>query len=286
MTRRLYLENQDEYASIDINVRDLVPETVKRVEAFANQIIYENRTVTVHIVSPEDLSRFPIRKRPTVNRNIRIIEIDHFDYSPCGGTHCAHTGEIGQIKITKYENYKEGSRVYFVCGNRALRDYQSKTDLLKYLCEAMSSGESELLQNIRKLQDDLKDIRRAQNRQTRQLLEYEALALIAEREPVDDFYVIRKSFADREPKVLKALALKILEHSSRTVILFGGTLMGKTSLIFLRSEDLPFAMNVFMKAACEILNGRGGGQPHQAQGGGPKIEKLEEALQHARNSLE
>ena len=116
---------------------------------------------------------------------------------------------------------------------------------------------------------------------TKQLLEYEAKALISEREKHGDVYLLKKIFEDRTPKDLKILAATVLEHAPRTVILFGGKAEGKASLLFLRSEDLPFNMGQLMKAACKIMNGRGGGQPHQAQGGGAEGEKLEEALQHA-----
>ena len=84
---------------------------------------------------------------------------------------------------------------------------------------------------------------------------------------------------------LRILANNVLENSPNTVVLLGGKAKGKASLIFLRSEGLSFDMNQLMKTACAVINGRGGGQPHQAQGGGTDIEKLEEALQHARDTI-
>jgi alanyl-tRNA synthetase len=149
----------------------------------------------------------------------------------------------------------------------------------------LSSGESDLPQNISKLQEEAKLLRREQAHLTKHLLEYEAIALLAEREQVKDFYILKKIFIDRNPKDLKLLANRVLEGSPNTVILFGGKAEAKASLIFLRSEGLSFDMNQLMKTACALINGKGGGQPQQAQGGGTEVEKLEEALQCAKDAL-
>lgn len=275
----------EESATIDVDKSALEPDVLVSVEQLANTIIYENRDIVNYILKKDELDRFPVRKPPTVEENIRILEIKDFDYSPCGGTHCAKTGEIGIIKITKTENYKGGTRVHFLCGGRALRDYQQKTSVVRDVSEIMSSGESELPANVQKLQDDAKTLRRDYNHLTRQLLDYEAKALVAERESYGEIYLLTRIFHDRHPKDLKILAAKILEQLPNTVILFGAVFEGKASLIFQRSEDLSFHIGELMKSACEIINGRGGGQSQQAQGGGTETENLEEALRHAREAL-
>jgi len=275
----------EEISTIDVNHSGIDGETVGAAEELANRIIWENRGVIAHFVNKDVVHKFPLRKVPTVEENIRIIEIKGFDYSPCGGTHCSRTGEVGMIKIRKWEHYKGGTRIQFICGWRALWDYQQKTTVLRQLSEHLSSGEAELSQNIGKLQEESKTLRRECANLTKNLLEYEAKVLLAEREKSGDFYILRKTFDDRNPKDLRILANNVLENSPNTVVLLGGKAKGKASLIFLRSEGLSFDMNQLMKTACAVINGRGGGQPHQAQGGGTDIEKLEEALQHARDTI-
>ncbi|MBD3308411.1 hypothetical protein GF339_18410 [candidate division KSB3 bacterium] len=275
----------EESSTIDVTASGLDESTLQSIENFANQRIYENREVLAHIVTKDEVHRFPVRKLPTVEENIRIVEIKDLDYSPCGGTHCARTGEISMIKIRRVENYKGGTRLHFVCGWRALSDYQQKTEILKQLSDAMSSGEPDLLQNLQKLQDEAKTLRREHKHLTQQMLEYEALALVNEREQHSEIAVLTKLFDNRDPKELRLLATKILEHCSQTVILFGGAYAGKASLIFLRSDDLSPNMGALMKTACAAINGRGGGQPHQAQGGGTETDKLPEALQTAKDAL-
>jgi alanyl-tRNA synthetase len=126
------------------------------------------------VVSKSQMNRFPIRKPPTVDDHIRILEIKDFDYSPCGGTHCSKSGEIGILKIRRHENYKGGTRIHFVCGFRALKDYQEKTELLKQLSRTLSTAEADLAQHITKLKEDLKTLTGERNDLNKKLLDYEA----------------------------------------------------------------------------------------------------------------
>lgn len=272
-------------STIDVNQPGIGEQMVNAVEELANQIIYENRAVMAHVVQKEEVARFPVRKMPVVEDNIRIIEIKDFDFSPCGGTHCAHVGELGMIKIRKWEAYKGGARIQFVCGRRALRDYRQKTVVLKQLTEMFSSGETDLPPNLGKFQEELKTLRREAAALTKQLLEYEALALVNEREQCGGWLVLKKIFAERNPNDLKILAYNVLAHSPDTIVLFGSTTEGKAALVFVRSEGVPADMNRLMKTACAVINGKGGGQPHQAQGGGANAAQLAEALQRANEAI-
>ncbi len=271
--------------SIDVNQAELDADAVEFVEALTNQILYENREVVIHRVEQDELSKFPIRKPPTVEGVIRIVEIKDFDYSPCCGTHCSRTGEIGMIKITKVENYKGGSRVNFLCGSRALKDYQQKGRIVQQLSEAMSSGGTDLPQHLSKLQDELKTLRKDRQQFAQQLLEVEARALLGEREAVGNIFALKKRFDQRPPKELRALASIVAEIAPKTVVLFGDSYDGKASLVFARSNDVTAHVGDLMKQACAILNGRGGGQPHLAEGGGAAVEKLEDALEIAKKQI-
>jgi len=271
----------EDLSTIDVNQAEINAVALTAVENLANQVIYDNRHVIAHVVSQEEVQQFPVRKWPTVEDRIRIIEIRNFDYSPCGGTHCARTGEIGVITIKKWEHNKGGTRMHFVCGWRALRDYQQKTIIVRNLSKAFSTGEAELVQIVTKLQDEHKTLRRSQELLNQQLLAYEAQSLLAERERHGELSVLRKIFVDRAPKDLKFLANNVLERAPETVILFGSKAEGAASLFFLRSAASAGDMHHLMQTACGIMNGRGGGQPHQAQGGGTAVEKLENALECA-----
>ena len=216
------------------------------MEDLANQIIYENRPVIARIIGKNELDQYPVRKPPAVDDNIRIVEIKDFDYSPCGGTHCSKTGEIGIVKIRRFENYKGGTRIHFLCGLRAFKDYQEKSNILKQIGEHLTAGEADLLKNIKKNRDELKSLQREHSNLNRRYLDYEAQALFSERKDVDDINIIVRIFEDRNPKELKTLAQKVIEKFPNTVILFGASAEGKASLFFLRSGELAGDMGCIL----------------------------------------
>ena len=275
----------DHSATIDIDQPGLSPEVITAVEQLANQTVFENREVTGRMVDKNEIHRYPVRKLPTVEENIRIIKIKDFDYSPCGGTHCSKTGEIGLIKIRRHENYKGGTRIHFVCGSRALEDYQAKTEILKQLSKSMSAAESDLPLNITKLKEDLKAFTAERNHLGKKLLDYEADSLFSESKKHMNTHLIKKIFKARHQKEIKLLAEKIVDKFPDTVTLFGIKSEGSAQLLFQCSQNLGCDMERLMKSACQVINGRGGGRPQQAQGGGSEPDKLEDALQIAKDEL-
>ena len=275
----------EQSATIDIDQFGLTPEMFFSVEQIANRIIFENRDIIGHVVSKSQVHRFPIRKPPTVDDHIRIIEIKDFDYSPCGGTHCSKSGEIGILKIRRHENYKGGTRIHFVCGFRALKDYQEKTGLLKQLSRVLCTAEADLPQSITRLKKDLKTLSGEHDDLKKKLLDFEAYSLYSEGKKHTGIHLIKKIFNNRHQKEIKLLTKKIVDKSPDTVILFGIKTERNAQLIFQCAEELAIDMVQLMETACAVINGRGGGRPQQAQGGGSAVEKLEDALQAAEDSL-
>jgi phosphoribosylformimino-5-aminoimidazole carboxamide ribonucleotide (ProFAR) isomerase len=116
--------------TIDLDRADLTWEDVERVEDAANAVVFDDRPVQSLIVQPAEISGYALRKPPKVDGPVRLIVVPEWDVSPCGGTHCTRTGEIGPIKVRRWEKWKGGVRVEFVCGVRALADYQDRTRAL------------------------------------------------------------------------------------------------------------------------------------------------------------
>ena len=156
-----------DYVTIDVTMSELTEEDAEKIEIMANKIIWSNFNIKSYFPSQERLKKLPLRKMPTVTKNIRIVEIDGFDYSPCGGTHLKSTGELGMIKIRKWEKYKGNIRVEFFCGNRALKDYTWKNKYIKTLSLMLSSLDKDLLTKVKKLYDD----KNALEKETRELRE-------------------------------------------------------------------------------------------------------------------
>src|SRR5664279_2038769 len=111
-----------DYCSIDLSTAALSQQQIIGAEKRANEIVYENRPVTVRYVSRGEAEKLGMRKLPPFERDeLRLIEIANFDLSACGGTHVAATGGIGSILLRRTERVRQGTRVEFVCGDRAVR---------------------------------------------------------------------------------------------------------------------------------------------------------------------
>lgn len=122
-----------EYVYIDVDIPQISQDEIHKIEEFTNKIIFSNFLIKSYIIGNENIDNLPIKKEASTNSNIRIVEIDSLDFSPCCGTHLRNTGEIGIIKIQKVEKRGSKSRIEFVCGNRALKDYISKDKKIKEL---------------------------------------------------------------------------------------------------------------------------------------------------------
>lgn len=111
----------ENYATIDIDIPILEKTDADFVERAVNSMIADNYRYNKFITTYEEALKLPLRRKPPVDeKEIRIIEIDGFDYTPCCGTHVSESQEIQLLKIIKFEKYKGMTRVYFVAGLRAL----------------------------------------------------------------------------------------------------------------------------------------------------------------------
>ncbi len=271
--------------TIDLSQAALTPAQIDQAEEFANVLVYENRPVIARFVNDEELRSLPLRKPPKVDRAIRIVEIQGFDWSACGGTHVARTGEVGVIKIVKAEKRGTETRIEFRCGHRALIDYRRKHQLISQAASDLTIGFWELDQAIRRMQADAKAARKQLLDADARLQQYEARDLLSSIEPHGDFSLIAQTWLDRDAAYLKRMA-NLLVAQPRTVALLGAT--GQAlSLVFARSKDLPIDLAALLKMAAARLGGKGGGSPDFAQAGGPAVseEQLAATIRWAREQL-
>src|SRR5271155_2545084 len=94
----------EDYCSIDLATPSVSSQQIAGAERRANEIVFENRPVTVRYVSRAEAEKLGLRKLPPTERNeLRLVEVADFDLSACGGTHVSATGQIGSILLRKTE---------------------------------------------------------------------------------------------------------------------------------------------------------------------------------------
>jgi alanyl-tRNA synthetase len=212
------------------------------------------------------------------------VEVEDFDHTACGGTHCQRTGEIGLIKIGRWERIRKNVRLQFLCGGRTLDDYTWKSKVVEELADRYSVRGSEVLALVTKQAEEIKELRRNLRSLSERSMEIEARELLSKAAQYGNIKIVQAIFNHRPLEELKTLARLIVEAVG-AVALFGN-LGKKGQMVFSCSEDLPYKMNELMSDACLSLDGRGGGSPKLAFGGGPLVENVEEAIQHVSDRIQ
>jgi alanyl-tRNA synthetase len=256
-----------EASTIDLDLPQLTWEAAFKIEDAANRVIWENRPVTIHTVTRDDLGDIPLRKPPQVTGDIRVIWVEGYDASACGGTHVRSTAEIGLLKITGIERYKGGVRVAFLCGGRALRDYRRVLHALRAASSDLSVAQDEVPQTVNRLQEELQTTRRTLNKTQGRLLEFEADRLWEATPEVDGIRRIGVHWTDRPFTEARAVAGRLRERP-RTLLLLAVSEDDGVRLVCARSDDLPHVdARAILGDVAQALGGRGGGSPSIAQGG-------------------
>jgi alanyl-tRNA synthetase len=274
-----------EHSTVDIDAAQLEPAAVIPVEELANRVIWEDRPIGVRFVSPEELAALPLRRPPAVEGPVRIVEVAHLDVNPCGGTHVARTGEIGLLKIVRLDHRGDETRVEFLCGGRALRDYRAKNDVIRRLTAGLTVGYWELDQAVERLQAEAKQLRHELRGARKQLLGAEASELAEAAVVHDPYRVVWRVWERREPGELRALAQELMQYP-RTVALLA-SVVERTHLCFARAEGVDLDVAALLREACARLGGKGGGRPHLAQGSAPAadVDHVEAVLSGLLSSL-
>jgi alanyl-tRNA synthetase len=280
----------DDYCSIDLDISDLDTPTlakdqIEAAERLANEIIIENRTVDIRFVPRDEAGKLGLRKLPPAERDeLRLIDIHDLDLSACGGTHVSQTGQIGCVLLRKTEKVRQGWRVEFIAGQRAVATARRDFTTLTEAAAIFSAHIYDVPQQGRKSLDEIRSLRKQSEQAQEELAEAQAAALLAETPESGDRKVVIRSFSDRDMNSLKLLAQKLTRRAPNVVALLA-TASPQPSLVFAQSAGQPYDMGSLLKQTLSKLGGRGGGSKDMAQGGVPNATGIEFALQEAAASL-
>ena len=253
-------------STIDLQ-REASWEQIARAEEEANRVVWDNREVAIRFVTSEHAAALPLRKEPAREGTLRLIEVQDFDLSACGGTHVSRTGAIGSLVVTAAEKFKGGTRVTFACGARAVRAFQSLRDATAGCVRLLSVLPRELPAAIERMQAETKDLRRTLRRFQEALAAHEAARLISACEVGSGAaLVIVEGLDGWDVNGLKAIATHIAAQANAAVALFSTE--SPHAVVITRSPGMAVDAAAVLGAVIERFGGRGGGKADLAQGGG------------------
>lgn len=271
-------------STIDLDSDRLGRRQIEEAENLANRVVFENREVRIFVRPPAEASRLDLRKPSERQGEVRLVEVEEFDLSACGGTHVNRTGAIGLIVVRKFERIKGLLRVEFVCGSRALKAARQDFQVLSETARLLSTSPDQASALIGKRSEELRAAVRACEKLAKQVADHQARELVQAAPEQSGRKIVRHIFPSEDHMQAKMAAHAVAGQPS-TVVLIG--VRGKpATLYFAQSAGGAADMASLLRQTLAKVGGKGGGSNDFAQGGGLEEEKLEEALALAQSLLQ
>jgi len=266
-----------DYSSLDLAVESVSAERIADTERRANEIVAENRLVSVKFEAAAQATG--LRKESDRAGTLRIVSIADLDRSACGGTHVRSTGEIGAILIRKVERVRKAARLEFVCGLRAVRRARGDFEALTRIAGALSASLDDAPSLVSAQSEQLRNAENERRRLEREIASFRARALYdAAAIGSRGVKVVRHDGASMDE--LRNLAQAVVALPRALLV---GTLADPPSLFFAAAEDTGIDAGRTLREAVTKLGGRGGGSPRIAQGSVPDAGRLAEAVTSVLN---
>jgi alanyl-tRNA synthetase len=268
----------------------LSPEQRREVVARVNEIIREDHHLRTDVMTPAQAAASGAISMAGEKYG-ELVRVVHAGPSVefCGGTHSHSTGELGLFLILSESSIGSGVRRIESVVSKAAEAYVTEQqDLVAALAETLSAKPPELAQRVDRLQSEVRDMARSLSEARAKLAGADAQIYVDRAESVDGKSLVAAVVREADPEALKSLSGAIRSRLRSGVIALAGVENGTVSLLVTASDDLVkqgvHAGNL-VRAAVTHIDGRGGGQPAAAQGGGKKPEGADAALGAIRAAL-
>ncbi len=265
-----------EESTVEIGIPAIRDETLQRVEELANRIVFSDLEVKTYFLPGEELGSVPLRKPPKKSGLVRVVEVSGFDYSACGGTHCRRTGEVGLIKILKQEKIRGNLRFSFVCGFRALREFENRRCFLQATAALFSAEESEVAACAGKSLAELKNLKKRQKKLEEKLSFFEAREMLAQN-PAG---IISSLYTDKSPEEVKFLALNLV-HQAEVLVILAAFRNDNFHLVLAAAESLKVDVREVIPVLQAQMQLKGGGSPTLIELVSPEKDKAGRAIELA-----
>ena len=255
------------------------PAQIGSAVAAANQVVWEDRPVTIRFADAGDAAAMPLRKESRREGQLRLIDVENFDLSACGGTHVARTGAIGIIVVSSSERYKGGTRVSFACGVRTLHEFDTLREVVEGAMRTLATSAAEVSPSIERLQAELKEGRRTLKAMQGKLAAFEADALASRAAAINGRLCVIEALDGWDAAGLKELASAVAARGGHVAVLF--TAAAPANVVVARASDVTLDAAAVLRSLTAKFGGKGGGRPDLAQGGGLTGDAAQ-MIEHAR----
>lgn len=258
--------------TIDTDLKEVPSRaTLDMLENAANELIWRDLPVRQWFPSDEELKTLPLRKKPTVSENIRIVMTGDVECVACCGTHPTSSGQIGLVTILGAHPARGKTRISFLCGARAHARLRAEADACREAGAMLSATYETLAQETRRVLDNAREQTHALAELRREAL-MKALPALYESacELIGGEKLVAHRFDSADRDGLIKAASELIENPRTIALLVAGNAEGAGDIaVFACADDVKCDMGKFMREALKAYGGRGGGRPTFAQGGAP-----------------
>jgi alanyl-tRNA synthetase len=248
----------DTSCTIDVDKDRVDDAAIARAEDLANAIVDDDVAIRAWFPEPGELAGLALRREPKVEHDVRVIAIGEFDVSPCGGTHCTRSAQIGSLRILGTERYKGMTRVTFAAGVKARAELAARDGVLRGLAAQFTCGPGEVPAAIDKLRRELAAAEAAH----RAIRERLAAALLPGLIASGDGPVIAAIPGDAD--LIRTLASRITD-AGRDAVLAAIDPAG-TAVVVQRATGSTLDCGAIVKSIATRCGGKGGGRAERAEG--------------------
>ncbi|MFX0096425.1 MAG: alanine--tRNA ligase [Candidatus Hodarchaeota archaeon] len=287
-------EKTPEKARLDItHFKSISKEEIGKIEELSNRIVMENRAVRSAIMERNEAEKkfgFRIYQGGVVpGSELRIVDVDDWDVEACGGQHVTATGEVGVIKIIGAERIQDGIvRLEYSAGESAIKYIQGQENILEDASEILRISKDQLPQTVKKFFKEWKVLKKEVERLGRELAEFEGKRLEESIEKIGDIAFIGKTTRGKSIKELIETAGSLTRDRPDIVVVLCN-LADRVSIVVMAGQEAVekgVDSGEIAKQAAQVVGGKGGGKVDLGQGGGPRIDKVNDALKRASKIIE
>ncbi|MEJ5996837.1 alanine--tRNA ligase [Corynebacterium sp. H130] len=290
--------NKPGYLRFDFNYTEsLTPEQLHQIEQITNQAVDNDWTVNTIETSLEEAKAMGAMALFGENygSEVRLVEIGGpFSMELCGGTHVAHSSQVGPVAVLGESSVGSGVRRIEAYSGLDSFTYLSKERALAAgLAASMKAPSEELPERIAQLTEKLKAAEKEVERMRQAQLAAESLKYVESAQDVNGFHVIAVQLpAGIDGGELRSIATELRGKvaDKDAVIVLGSENEGGKAPYIVAATKSAIARGVksgdLVKVIGEYVDGRGGGKPDMAQGAGSNIAGLQAGFEAVKSALE
>ncbi|WP_317931917.1 alanine--tRNA ligase [Halioxenophilus sp. WMMB6] len=260
-------------------------EQLKTIEAMVNEQVRANTPVNTAVTDMDSAVEMGAMALfgEKYGDQVRVLSMgrDNFSVELCGGTHVRHTGDIGLLRITSEAGVAAGvRRIEAVTGANALAFIDEQETRLQSVCELLKTGADKVVDRVSGLRQELRDLEKQLQEAKAKLAAAGSDDLINQAQDVAGVQVLAASLNGVDDKSLGEMVDKLKDKLGQAVVLLASVEGDKITLIAGVTKSLSGRVKAgdLIKFFAPLVDGKGGGRPDMARGGGTNVAALPGAL--------